>query len=124
MGKPRDREALAAPCGVLDQIAFACPVVPGMTNQLAHGVELLVAGKYKEALADLAASVVFLLYLVNELPDEIKDAVAGPEVLPEVPSGVALLRGRDGGVPRPIEASLIEWQEHCLRPREARRHEY
>src|SRR5712664_1635568 len=124
MREPGDREALAAAGGVLDQIALTCSVASSVGDQLAHGIELLVAGKDEETLAGLAAPVILLLDLVDELADEVEHAVASPDVLPEVARGVAFLGRRDGRVPGPAEAPLVERKEHGLPPSKARGDEH
>src|SRR6266542_1607143 len=124
MREPRDREALAAPGRVLDQVALAGPVPPGIGDQLPDGVELLVTGENEETLARLAGPVIFLLDLVDELADEVEHAVASPDVLPEVARGIAFLGPRDGRVPGPAEAPLVEREENCLRPCKARGDEH
>ena len=43
--RPADGVGLAGACGVLDQIVMAGAVLTGVPHQLAHGVELLEAGK-------------------------------------------------------------------------------
>ena len=115
MGEPGDGEALAAAGRVLDQVALARAVAAGVGHQAAHGVELLVAREDQEALAGLAALVVLLLHLVDELADQVEHAVAGPDLLPEVGGGVAGPGGRNGRVAGAAELPLVEGQEAGLR---------
>ena len=58
----------------------------------------------------------FLLDFLDELPNEVEDAVARPDSLPEVVGGVALVGGRDGRVARAAVAALVERQEAGLGP--------
>ena len=55
-----------------------------MRHQFADGVELLVAREDQEALAGLAALLVFLLHLVDELAHQVEHAVARPGFIPQV----------------------------------------
>ena len=124
VGEPRDGEALAAAGRVLDEVAFAGAVVARVPHEPAHAVELLVAREDEEARAGLAPAVVLGLDLVDELADEVEDAVAGPDLLPQVVGGKAGPGGRDRRVPRAAEASPVERQEAGLRPGEAGGHEH
>src|SRR5947208_6715609 len=98
MGQPGDGEALAAPRGMLDQVALTGARGLRFCHQAADGVELLVAGEDQVAGTSLAAPVVLLLYLVDELADQVEHAVARPRLLPQVGRGVARARGRHGRV--------------------------
>ncbi len=93
VGQPGDGVALAAPRGVLDQVELAGATLSGVGHELPHRVELLVARKDQEAPAGLLPVLVLVLHLLDELADEVEDAVPGPQALPEVGGGVALLRG-------------------------------
>ena len=66
VGQPGDGKALAATGRVLDQVALAGAVVPGVTHQPPDAVELLVARKNQVAPAGLAPAIVLVLNLVNE----------------------------------------------------------
>ena len=120
MGEPGDGEALAAPGRVLDEIALSCPCSTGVRHEPAHAVELLVARKDEGALAGLAALVVFLLDLVDELPHQIQHAVPRPGLFPEIARGVARPRRRHGRVPGAAELSPVEGQKTCLGPGQVR----
>ena len=61
---------------------------------------------------------------MDELAHEVEDAVAGPDLLPQVVGRKAGPGGRDRRVPRPAEAPAVERQEAGLRPREAGSHEH
>src|SRR5262245_29753905 len=97
---------------------------PRMSDQLPHGFELLMAGEDKEALATLAAPLIFLLDVMNELSDEVENAIPGPDLIPEIPRRIALLRRRDGRIARSAEASLVEGEKDGFRPIKACSDEY
>jgi hypothetical protein len=118
VSEPGNREALAAPGGMLDEVALTGSILPGVSDELADRVELLIAGEDEEALARFAAAVVLLLDLVDELADEVEDAVTRPRLFPEVPSRVAPLRRWNGRVAGAAEPPLVEGEEACLRARE------
>lgn len=121
VGQPRDREALAAPGGVLDQVALPRPLLTGMRHQLAHAVELLVAREDQEAPAGLVALVVLLFNLVDELAHEVEHALAGPGLLPQVARGVASPRGGHRRIARAAVLALVEGQEARLGAVQVRR---
>ena len=124
VGEPGDGEALAAAGRVLDQVALARAVVARVADEPAHAVELLVAGEDQEALAGLPPAIVLRFDLVDELSDKVDDAVAGPDVLPQVVGGEASAGGRDRRVSGTAEAPLVERQETGLRSGERRCHEH
>ena len=61
---------------------------------------------------------------MDELTHEVEDAVASPDLLPQVVGREARPGRRDRGVSRPAEAPLVERQEPSLRPGESGRHEH
>ena len=109
---------------MLDQVALARAVVARVAHEPAHAVELLVAREDEEARAGLPPAVVLCLDLVDELTHEVEDAVAGPDLLPQVVGREARPGRRDRRVSRPAEAPLVERQEPGLRPGESGRHEH
>ena len=111
VGQPSDGVRLARARGVLDQVALPRALLPGVGHEASHRVELMVAGEDQGAGARLAALVVLLLDLVDELPYQIQDAVPRPDALPQVGRRVALLRGRHRRIARPAELALVEGQE-------------
>jgi hypothetical protein len=118
VGEPGDREALAAAGGVLDQVALARATAAGIAHQAAHGIELLVAGKDQKAFAGLAALVVFVFHLVDELPHQIKHAGGRPDLLPEVGGGVTGTGGWNRRVAGTAETPLVEGKEAGFRLRQ------
>ena len=124
VGQPRDGEALAAAGRVLHEVALAGAVVARVAHEPAHAVELLVAREYQVTRAGLAPAVVLGLDLVDELADEVEDAVAGPDLLPQVVGRETGPGGRDRRVARAAVAPSVEGQESGLRPREAGGHEH
>ena len=123
VGEPSDGEALAATGRVLDQIALPGTVTAGVAHQSAHAIELLIARKDQEPTPGLAAFVVLVLHLVDEPADQVEDAVARPDPLPEVVGGVARPGRRHRGVARATVATPVERQKAGLLPGELRRHE-
>ena len=116
--EPGDGEALAAPGGVLDQVAPARAVAAGVGDHAPDGVELLVAREDQAGRSP--AVVVLVLDFVNELADQIEDAVARPDLVPEVVRGVSAPGGRDGGIAGAAELAAVEGQEAGLRASELR----
>ena len=97
---------------MLDQVALAGAVVASVADELAHAVELLVAGKNQKALAGLAPAIVLLLLdLVDELADQVEDTVPGPDLLPQIIGREARTGGRHWWIPRAAEAPLVERQK-------------
>src|SRR5690606_14695313 len=84
--EPPDRVGLAAARRVLNQIGVARSLPPGGTDETAHRVQLVVARKDDPLLDDLLAiwSCLFLLLVVQKLPDDVEKAVALPDLLPQV----------------------------------------
>ena len=122
--EPGDGEALAAAGRVLDQVSLTGAVVARVAHEPTDAVELLVAREDQEALAGAAPAVVLLLDLVDELPDQVEDAVPSPDPLPEVVRRVAWLGGRDRRIPGAAEAPAVERQEPSLGAEELGRHEH
>ena len=89
VGEPGDSEALAAAGRMLDQITLAGAVVACVAYEPADAVELLVAREDEEVLAGSAPAVVLPLNLVDELADQVEDAVSRPDSLPEVVGRIA-----------------------------------
>ena len=114
VGEPGDGEALAAAGRMLDQITLAGAVVACVAYEPADAVELLVAREDEEVLAGSAPAVVFVLDLVDELADQVKNAVSRPDPIPEVVRRIAGPGGRNRRVPRAAEAPLVERQEPGL----------
>ena len=117
--EPSDRIALAAPGRVLDEVALPRPVVPGVGHHAPDGIELLVARE--DETFRLPARAVLILHLVDELPDEIEDAVAGPNFFPQVIRRVPASGRGDGRITGAAELAAVEGQEAGLRPFEPRR---
>ena len=116
--EPRDRVALAAPGGVLDQVALPRPVVPGVGHHAPDGIELLVTRE--DQTFRLLARVVLVLHFVDELPDQIEDAVPGPDFFPQVVRGVPALGRGDGRIAGAAELAAVEGQEAGLGSFESR----
>ena len=123
VGQPGDREALAAASRVLDQVALAGAVVSRVAHQAAHAVELLVAGEDQEPLTGLAPSIVLRLDFVDELANQVEDAVPCPDPLPQVIGRKTWTGRRDRGIPRTAVAPLVEGQKPSSWPGELGRHE-
>ena len=124
VGQPGDGEALAAAGRVLDQVALAGAVVSCVAHKAAHTVELLVARKDQVAPAGLAPAVVLRLDLVDELADEVEQAVPGPDLLPQVIGWEARTGGWDRWIPRAPEAPPVEGQESGGGPCQPGGHEH
>ena len=116
VGEPGDGVALAAAGGVLDEVALAGAVVARVAHQPAHAVELLVAREDQEPLAGPAAALVCLDHFVDELANEVEDAVAGPDPLPQVVGRIAVAGGRQRRIPGAAAVAAVERQEPRLRP--------
>ena len=110
--EPGDRVALAAPGGVLDQVALARTVPAGVGDHAPHGVELLVA--WEDETGRPSALALLLLHLVDELADQVENAVARPSLFPKVVGGVSLSGWRDGRIAGPAAVAAVEWQEAGL----------
>ena len=121
MREPGDREALAAAGRVLDQVTLPGTMPERIGHEPAHAVELLIAREDQKAPAGLAAPLVFLLDLVDELPHEVEHAVARPGLLPQIGGGVAGPRRRHRRIAGAAEPAPVERQKARLRPGELRR---
>ena len=109
---------------MLDQITLAGAVVACVAYEPADAVELLVAREDEEVLPGSAPAVVLPLNLVDELADQVEDAVSRPDPIPEVVGRIAGAGGRNRRVPRAAEAALVERQEPGLRAGELGGHEH
>ena len=117
MREPGDREALATASGVLDQVALPGAVSESVGDEPAHAVELLVAREHQKPLAGFAPSVVLLLDLMDELPNQVEHAVARPGLLPEIGCGVTGPRRRHRRIAGPAKSPAIERQKARVRSR-------
>ena len=124
VGEPGNSEALAAAGRMLDQITLAGAVVARVAYEPADAVELLVAREDEEVLAGSAPALVLPLDLVDELADQVKNAVSRPDPIPEVVRRIAGPGGRNRRVPRAAEAPLVERQEPGLGTGEFSGHEH
>ena len=114
VGEPGYGVALPRAGGVLDEIALARAPGAGVGHESANAVQLLVAGKEDEALARLAAAIVLLLDLLDELPKELEDRVASPGLLPEIRGRIAAAGGRDRRIAGSAKAAFIEGKKASL----------
>ena len=114
VGEPGDGEALAAPRRVLDEVALTRSPPPRIEDEPAHAVELLVAGEDEEAPSGLATVFVLFLDLVDELADEVEQAVARPRLFPEIGGGVAGPGRGHGGIAGAAEPAPVEGEEAGL----------
>ena len=102
---------------MLNQVPLARAVAAGVGDHAPYGVELLVAGEDQVGRPPTLAVLAF--HLVDELPDQIEDAVPGPYVVPEVVRGVSLPGRGDGRVAGTAELAAVEGQEAGLGPSQA-----
>ena len=86
MREPGDGEALPASGRVLDQITLARAIDSGVAYQTTYAVELVVARKDEGSSPPTSPNISLLLKLVNELADEIEDAIPRPNSIPQVVS--------------------------------------
>ena len=124
VGQPGDGEALAAARRVLDQVVFTGAVVARVVHQPAHTVELLIARKDQGAPAGLAPVIVLRFHLVDELPDEVEQAVPGPDPFPQVIGREARTGGWDRRIPRAPEAPPVEGKKSGGGTRQPGGHEH
>ena len=99
MGQPTDRVALAAACGMLDEVVVTHTLAASRVHQHAYRFELVVAGEDHGLRLNLAAPIVALLVglQVDEASEEVEQAVALQHLFPEVwPCGRSGLRDRVG----------------------------
>lgn len=106
--QPGDGVAFAASSGVFDQVALTRSPFQRGGDQAAHGVELMVARENQQALARLPAVFVFFVVFVNEVLNQVEDAVARPNLFPQVGGGEAIEGGR---VARAVVVAAIEGEE-------------
>jgi len=123
MRQPGDREAFPASGRVLDETALPRTSTAGISNHPAHGIELVIAGKYQKFLSRLPALVIFFFNFMNELPKEVEHTVTRPYTLPKVTRCETGLCRRYRWVSSSTEASLIERQKPSFLPSQPCRHE-
>ena len=117
MRQPGDGVALAAAGRVLDQIPFADAAGLGIGQELAHHVELVVAGK--DLLLLLPPLVVLLLHDLGVVLDDVREPGLGQNLLPQVVGLEAALVGRVAG---PVVPALVEGQEPGILALQVRAH--
>ena len=121
MRQPGDRVRLARAGRVLDQVVVPRPLAARGSDQRAHRIPLVVAREDQRlALLLRAVRAVALLRLqVDEVAEDVEQAVAPPDALPEVGGRVAVRVRR---VALPAVVPQVEGQEDGLRPGQAGRH--
>ena len=107
VGQPGDGVALAAARRVLDQVAPASPVRPGVGQQPAHHIELVVAGPDLRPLLP-ARLLVLRLHHLGVVLQDVGQARAGQHVAPQV---VGLDPARVGWVASAVVPAAVERQE-------------
>ena len=108
---------------MLDQVAPARALIPGVGYKAANRIKLVIAREDKEPLSGLLSLFVFNLDLLDELLDQVKNAIPCPDLLPKVISGIASIGGRLGRVPGAPELALVERKKACLWPFQMSRNE-
>jgi hypothetical protein len=110
--EPRDAVTLAASGGVPDQIVLTRADVARVGDELANGIDLVVARKDE--------GFFFALLLdVEKSAEKVEPTVPFPDLLPEVVRPVAAGVCR---VTRALVVAPIKWQEACARAFEAGGH--
>ena len=111
MGQPGDRIALAAPRGVLDEIALSGAVLCHVGQQAANNVELLVA-RPDLSLLRARGLVVLGLDHLSVVFQDVGQALAGKHLSPEIVALDAVWVGRVAGA---VVPAAVEGQEPgCL----------
>ncbi len=114
VSQPGDGVGLAATCRVLNEVVMPRAVLSGMGYQAAHRIQLVVTGENKLAPAGPAPPLVFLFYLVDKVLHQVKDAVLGPNFLPEVVAGITWFGGAPWRVPGSAEFAPVKGQKARL----------
>ena len=107
MREPGDGVALAAACGVLDEVAPARAVRGGVGEQPAHHVELVVARPDLGSRLP-AGSLVPGLHHLSVVLQDVRQALAGQHLAPQV---VGLDPTRVGRIARAVVPASVEGQE-------------
>jgi hypothetical protein len=103
VGRPGNRVGFAGTRGVLDQVTLAGAMLQDIGNQLAGGVQLVVAGE------DDAGELFLVVALADQVTaQDFQPAIALPDFFPEVSRGKAF---RVGCVTRAAFVAPIEGQE-------------
>ena len=111
MDQPRDGVRLAAARRMLDQILGPDSPPGGVSQQLAHHFQLVVAGPY--LFSSLASRLVILrLHELGVVLNDVDQSVAGENAIPQVVGFEAVGVRR---IPRPVVPPTVERQEPgCL----------
>ena len=128
--QPGDAVGLAAPRGVLDQVAPAGALCARHGDELPHRVELVVAGEDQGLPGDPprpALAVVRLLVLrldEHEVAEDVEEALAFQHFLPEIAGAVSgrVLRIAGAAAHLARMAAAVEGQEARLRSADAGAH--
>ena len=105
---------------MLHQIIFAGAIGSDILDQLPHHVHLMVPGKDHRLFGDLPIAIPLLFHLeVDELLENVQQAVLLQYVFPEVGGHIVPIRGRRisrPSVPAGAVAALVEGEKVGLGP--------
>ena len=111
MGQPRDRHRLAAACAVLHQVALTGPVSARVGDQLAHGDELVVAGKDQALAARLDPVLIERVEHLDKALYQVEHAVPRPDLFPQIGGGEPARRRAGGRISCAVVVALVKGQE-------------
>src|SRR5690606_24273814 len=111
--QPRDGEALAAACTVLDQIAMPCSALTRIRDQPPYRVQLVITRNDEALFTRFLAFVIFDFDDLNKLIEQIQHTVFRPDVFPEIGGGEVIVAR---WVARAVVAPAIEREKERLIP--------
>src|SRR5438093_9107244 len=120
MCQPRDRVALPAAGGMLNQIMLTRSVFARLRDQTPHAIELVIARKDQYLLfAFPAGAVLFFLFgLMDEAANQIQHAVGVPHLFPKIRRRITVT---DRWIARAAMLPLVERQKFRRWALQARR---
>ena len=101
---------------MLDQVMLAAAIDQRMADQPPNRIELVIAGKDQSHFSRLLSLIVLHVEFVDEVLQQIQDAILRPDPLPKILRRIAALYGGLGGIACASIFPLVEGRNTVFAP--------